>query len=88
MICCMLITLFLSFFSVHRDLKPHNILLKETPSKEFIALISDFGLCRKVPYGRNTVTTKEDLVGTIGWIAPEVPKDPSKVVSVYLCNVI
>ena len=88
MSCCMLIPLYFSFFSVHRDLKPHNILLKVSQSEEVIALISDFGLCRKTPPGRNTVTTKEELVGTIGWIAPEMDRDPSKVVSVYLCKVI
>ena len=84
----MLIPLCFFFLSVHRDLKPHNILLKETPSKEVIALISDFGLCRKIPLGRNTVSTKAGWAGTIGWIAPEMDRDPSKVVSVYLSNII
>ena len=46
-------------------------------------LISDFGLCRKLADGRSQMTTKYGMAGTLGWIAPEMSEDKSKVVSVF-----
>jgi len=34
-------------------------------------LISDFGLCKRLHFGRNSVSKRSGLAGTDGWIAPE-----------------
>ncbi|KAF0037109.1 hypothetical protein F2P81_009983 [Scophthalmus maximus] len=36
------------------------------------ALISDFGLCKKIPDGRSSFSLRSGIPGTEGWIAPEV----------------
>ena len=54
------------------------------PSNEVIPLISDFGLCRELADGQTHMTTKYGMAGTLGWIAPEMSEDKSKVVSVLL----
>ncbi|KAK4264046.1 hypothetical protein QN277_029387 [Acacia crassicarpa] len=50
---------------VHRDLKPSNVLLGD----DMRAKVSDFGLVRLAPEGRNSVETR--LAGTFGYLAPE-----------------
>ncbi|XP_028977890.1 serine/threonine-protein kinase/endoribonuclease IRE1 [Esox lucius] len=58
---------------VHRDLKPRNILLSQPgPLGCVRALISDFGLCKKIPEGRTSFSLRSGIPGTEGWIAPEV----------------
>ena len=69
------------FPSVHRDIKPQNVLLTMRSSSEVRALISDFGLCRKLPAGRGSFTAQSGVLGTEGWIAPEMFQDRSRVVS-------
>ena len=54
------------------------------PPNEVIALISDFGLCRVLADDQTHMTTKYGMKGTLGWIAPEMSEDKSKVVSVFL----
>lgn len=44
-------------------------------------MISDFGLCRKLPYGRGSFTAKSGVAGTEGWIAPELLHNNTRVVS-------
>ena len=45
------------------------------------AMISDFGLCKKLAYGRNSVTCQTGAIGTDGWIAPEMFKPDNKMVT-------
>ncbi|XP_067115137.1 serine/threonine-protein kinase/endoribonuclease IRE1 isoform X1 [Osmerus mordax] len=58
---------------VHRDLKPRNILLSQPgPLGRVRAVISDFGLCKRIPAGRSSFSLRSGVPGTDGWIAPEV----------------
>ncbi|XP_051940665.1 serine/threonine-protein kinase/endoribonuclease IRE1 isoform X2 [Hippocampus zosterae] len=58
---------------VHRDLKPRNILLSFPCALGKVrALISDFGLCKKIQDGRNSFSLHSGILGTEGWIAPEM----------------
>ncbi|KAK0604140.1 hypothetical protein LWI29_012441 [Acer saccharum] len=52
---------------LHRDIKPGNVLL----DVDLNGKLGDFGLARLHDHGSNPQTTK--LVGTIGYIAPELP---------------
>jgi len=54
-----------SLHIVHRDLKPQNILI----SKQRKALISDFGLCKKLEEGRNSFNPS-------GWLGNTLPLPP------------
>ncbi|XP_050421955.1 serine/threonine-protein kinase/endoribonuclease ire-1 [Adelges cooleyi] len=62
---------------VHRDIKPHNVLLS-VPSRgsgsfsSVRALISDFGLCKKLQGGKMSFSKRSGVTGTDGWIAPEM----------------
>uniref|UniRef100_A0A1A7X3W0 Serine/threonine-protein kinase/endoribonuclease IRE1 n=2 Tax=Nothobranchiidae TaxID=405002 RepID=A0A1A7X3W0_9TELE len=74
---------------VHRDLKPRNILLSGPNSLGQVrALISDFGLCKKIPDGQKSFSLRSGIPGTEGWIAPEVLRDtpgskPTSAVDVF-----
>ncbi|KAL5248846.1 hypothetical protein ACHWQZ_G017886 [Mnemiopsis leidyi] len=60
---------------IHNDLKPQNILLKESriyTHYKFIAVISDFGMSLVIDDGRNSKTAIENLIGTKGWRPKEV----------------
>ncbi|KAM4023732.1 serine/threonine-protein kinase/endoribonuclease IRE2 [Anomaloglossus baeobatrachus] len=61
---------------VHRDLKPCNILISLPNAQgRQRAVISDFGLCKKLGLGRNSFSLRSGIPGTEGWIAPEVLRD-------------
>ncbi|KAL3512660.1 hypothetical protein ACH5RR_025377 [Cinchona calisaya] len=51
---------------IHRDLKPANVLLDD----DMEARIADFGLAKAMPEAYTHVTTS-NVVGTLGYIAPE-----------------
>jgi len=57
----------------HRDIKPQNVLIS-VPGKngEIRAMISDFGLCKKLKVGRMSFSRRSGVAGTEGWIAPEM----------------
>ncbi|KAJ7305837.1 hypothetical protein JRQ81_010203 [Phrynocephalus forsythii] len=64
---------------VHRDLKPSNILISAPNHHGQVrAVISDFGLCKKLHGGRQTFSLRSGIPGTEGWIAPEVLREDSK----------
>ncbi|XP_022103307.1 serine/threonine-protein kinase/endoribonuclease ire-1-like [Acanthaster planci] len=58
---------------VHRDIKPHNVLISQ-PNQlgQVKAMISDFGLCKKLSAGRRSFSRRSGAAGTEGWIAPEM----------------
>lgn len=60
---------------VHRDIKPQNVLISLPDQKNRVrALISDFGLCKKMNVGKASFSKRSGVTGTEGWIAPEMIK--------------
>ncbi|XP_045214288.2 serine/threonine-protein kinase/endoribonuclease IRE1-like [Mercenaria mercenaria] len=58
---------------VHRDIKPQNVLISQPDSRGQVrAMISDFGLCKKLAAGRLSFSRRSGAAGTEGWIAPEM----------------
>lgn len=58
---------------VHRDIKPQNVLLSFPDAYGIVrAMISDFGLCKKLNVGKASFSRRSGITGTEGWIAPEM----------------
>src|SRR5262245_37901326 len=55
---------------VHRDVKPANILIRETPAGGEHAYVCDFGLARHVS-SPSSLTGDRGFVGTIDYVPPE-----------------
>lgn len=77
-----------SLHIVHRDLKPGNILIAGPDSQgQGRVVISDFGLCKKLPAGRCSFSLHSGIPGTEGWMAPELlqlpPDSPTSAVDIF-----
>lgn len=77
---------FYNLLTVHRDIKPHNVLISQPDTGGNVkALISDFGLCKKLTAGRISFSRRSGAAGTEGWIAPEMlDEDKRTVCELYL----
>uniref|UniRef100_A0AAG5CTX8 non-specific serine/threonine protein kinase n=1 Tax=Anopheles atroparvus TaxID=41427 RepID=A0AAG5CTX8_ANOAO len=68
---------------VHRDIKPQNILLSLPDNRQRVrAMISDFGLCKKLNLGKASFSRRSGVTGTDGWIAPEMQRGQRATTSV------
>ncbi|XP_048188050.1 serine/threonine-protein kinase/endoribonuclease IRE2 [Perognathus longimembris pacificus] len=78
-----------SLHIVHRDLKPGNILIAGPDSQGHgRVVLSDFGLCKKLPAGRYSFSLRSGIPGTEGWMAPELlqllpPNSPTSAVDIF-----
>lgn len=52
-------------------MKPHNILLSKDSAGNYRILIADFGLCKQMPIGQNSVSHTTKTFSS-GWLAPEI----------------
>jgi serine/threonine-protein kinase len=74
---------------VHRDLKPANVLVTSTTTQQDIAKVVDFGIA-KMRDGGATLTMTGAVVGTPGYVAPELfdGHEPSPQTDLYALGVV
>lgn len=64
-------------------MKPQNVLLSRGAKQDTVrALISDFGLCKRLQAGRNSLSRRSGVIGTDGWVAPEALMSDASIVSI------
>ena len=58
---------------MHRDLKPHNVLIAEDGNGKQRIVLADFGLSKHIEKEKEMVSFAStfDQIGTLGWAAPE-----------------
>jgi eukaryotic-like serine/threonine-protein kinase len=60
---------------VHRDLTPQNIMVLDQPAGRDHVKLLDFGLAKSLADGDPSMTQDSQLIGTPGYMAPEVPRE-------------
>jgi len=77
-----------SIVTVHRDIKPRNILLADPNHQELESTvkISDFGIGKLLPTDQTYISGTSRVIGSRGWMAAEclLPSSERRVVSL-LC---
>jgi len=57
---------------IHRDLKTQNIMLTSTSTQQDVVKVVDFGIARLADHAGATLTQTGAVVGTPGYVAPEL----------------
>jgi hypothetical protein len=56
---------------VHRDLKPGNLMLVSTRTDTDVLKVLDFGMAKLIDAGSRTITDRNQVIGTPGYLSPE-----------------